>query len=120
MSRFLRIRRDDRGVVALEVVLAMPILIMLIIGTVVLGNFLRLQAQATGEARDGARDAALGHAPRFGTITAGGCGDGKTPDDWVTVTVTKTVDLDSVPLFPDDVLPLPNTITETVTMRCGG
>ncbi len=37
----------------------MPILLMLIIGTVVLGNFLNLKTQTSGLARDGARAAAL-------------------------------------------------------------
>jgi hypothetical protein len=119
MNRSLRSQRDDRGVVALEVVLVMPILLMLIIGTVVLGNFLNLKTQTSGLARDGARDAALRQAPRAGTVVvAGGCDALSDPlTDTVTVQATKTVTLRSIPLLP---ALLPDTITETVTMRCGG
>ena len=66
MNRSLRSQRDDRGVVALELVIVLPILLMLIIGTVVLGNFLNLKTQTSGLARDGARDAALRQTPRAG------------------------------------------------------
>ena len=87
MNPSLRSQRDDRGVVALEVVLVMPILLMLIIGTVVLGNFLNLKTQTSGLARDGARDAALRQTPRAGAvIVAGGCDASSDPlTDTVTV-----------------------------------
>jgi Flp pilus assembly protein TadG len=49
-------------------VIVLPILLMLIIGTVVLGSFLNLKTQTSGLARDGARDAALRQAPRAGTV----------------------------------------------------
>jgi hypothetical protein len=119
MNRSVRSQRDDRGVVALEVVLVMPILVMLIFGTIVLGNFLNLKTQTSGLARDGARDAALRQAPRAGTlIVEGGCHASSNPlTDTVTVSATKTVSLRSIPLLP---ALLPDTITETVTMRCGG
>jgi biotin transporter BioY len=120
MTRSLRSQREDRGVVALEVVLVVPILLMLIIGTVVLGNFLNLKTQTSGLARDGARDAALRETPRAGAvIVAGGCTAGSDPlTDTVTVSATKTVSLRSIPFLPIDLVPA--TITETVTMRCGG
>jgi Flp pilus assembly protein TadG len=119
MNRSPRSQRDDRGVVAIEVVIVMPILLMLIIGTVVLGNFLNLKTQTSGLARDGARDAALNQTPRAGTvIVAGGCNASSDPlTDTVTVQATKAVTLRSIPLLP---ALLPDTITETVTMRCGG
>lgn len=119
MYRSLRSRRDDDGVVALELVLVMPILLMLIVGTVVLGNFLNQKTQTSGLARDGARDAALLQTPRLGTvIVKGGCTTSSDPlKDTVTVQATKPVSLRSIPFLPDL---LPDTITETVTMRCGG
>jgi Flp pilus assembly protein TadG len=124
MRRSLRSHHDDRGVVALELVLALPFLLMLIIGTVVLGNFLRLKSQAAGFARDGARAAALRLALPANTATTSYAISGAacpTPTDstkFVTVQVTQTVSLRSIPPLLPNVLPA--TITETVTMRCGG
>ena len=119
MRRFLHSRRDDQGVVALELVLAMPILLMLIIGTVVLGNFLSIKTQTTGLARDGAREASLGHSlPADTSVVGAGCPSPTDFTKFVTVQATKNVNLRSFPLVPVDFLPA--TITETVTMRCGG
>ena len=119
MSRSLRSHRHDRGVVALELVLALPFLLMLIIGTVVLGNFLRVKTQTSGLARDGARAAALHQTLPTGTVVVGTpC---PTPNDstkFVTVQATTTLSLRSIPPLLPNVLPA--TITETVTMRCGG
>jgi TadE-like protein len=119
MRRVLHSHRDDRGVVALEVVLAMPILLMLIIGTVVLGNFLSVKTQTTGLARDGARAAALQKPLPAGTVVLGAvCPTPNDPTKFVTVQATKNVTLRSIPLMPVNFLPA--TTTETVTMRCGG
>ena len=52
-------RRGDDGVVALEFVLLLPFLLMLLIGSIVLGNYLSVKGQASNLARDGARQAAL-------------------------------------------------------------
>lgn len=118
MSRSLRSRRDDRGIVALEVVLAVPILLTLIIGAVVLGNFLNVKTQTTGLARDGARAAALRQTLPAGTSIVGTpCPNPTDPTKFVTVQATKTVGLTSIPFIP---LVLDDEITETVTMRCGG
>jgi Flp pilus assembly protein TadG len=118
MSRSLRTHRDDRGVVALELVLAVPVLIMLIIGVVVLGNALSVKTQTVGLARDGARAAALGQTLPAGTsIVGAACPNPADPTDSVTVEATKTLSLRSIPFLP---AVLPDTIEETVTMRCGG
>jgi len=119
MSRILKSHRhDDRGVVALEVVLVMPILLMLIIGTVVLGNFLNLKTQTSGLARDGARSASISRPLPADTVVVGpGCANPSDPTKFVTVQATKTVSLRSIPFLPTV---LPDKITETVTMRCGG
>jgi Flp pilus assembly protein TadG len=115
----LPLRRDDRGVVTLEVVLALPILLMLIIGTVVLGNFLSIKTQTTGLARDGARAASLNLTlPAETSVVGPGCPSPADASKFVTVQATKNVNLRSFPLVPVDFLPA--TITETVTMRCGG
>ena len=124
MRRSLRSHHDDRGVVALELVLALPFILMLIVGTVVLGNFLRVKTQTSGFARDGARAAALRLSlpatPSTTTLSVVGTGC-PTPTDttkFVTVQATTTLTLRSIPPLLPNVLPA--TITETVTMRCGG
>ena len=112
-------RRDDRGVVALELVLAMPMILALIIGTVVLGNFLSVKTQTAGLARDGARAAALQQPLPTDTIIVGvPCSNPSDPTKFVTVQATKPVTLRTIPFLPISLLP--STTTETVTMRCGG
>jgi Flp pilus assembly protein TadG len=119
MRRYLHSHRDDRGVVSIEIVLAVPILLMLILGAVVLGNFLNIKTQTTGLAADGARAAALRQTLPAGTSVVGApCPDPTDPTKFVTVQAVKDVTLRSFPLMPVDFLPA--TITETVTMRCGG
>ncbi len=118
MARVRRFHDDDRGAVALEVVIVMPILLMLIIGTVVLGTFFSVRTQTVGLARDGARAAALGKAlPADTTIVGTPCTSPSDPTQFVTVQATRTVALRSIPFGPNL---LPDTISETVTMRCGG
>jgi Flp pilus assembly protein TadG len=118
MNRSLRSDRDDRGVVALEFVLALPFLLMLIIGAVVLGNFLSVKTQTVGLARDGARAAALQKAlPADTAIVSAPCPNPTDPTQFVTVQAIKSVSLRGIPFLP---ILLPADITETVTMRCGG
>lgn len=116
--------RDDSGVVALELIIVLPILITLIFGVVVLGNFLGVRAQTIGFARDGARAAALGKdlpvadGVVFAILTAA-CPDPPEPElnQDVTVQATKAINLRSIPFLPTL---LPAERSETVTMRCGG
>jgi Flp pilus assembly protein TadG len=109
----------DRGAVTLELVLALPVLLMLIIGSVVLGNFLSVKTQTVGTARDGARAAALSQPlPSDTAIVGAACATPTDPTKFVTVQAVKTVSLRSIPFLP--ITLLPETITETVTMRCGG
>jgi Flp pilus assembly protein TadG len=115
---------DDRGVVALEMVLVLPILITLIFGVVVLGNYLGVRTQTMGFARDGAREAALGKplpvkdGVVFTMLTAA-CPDPPEPELNLDVTVqaTKAINVRSIPFVPTL---LPAEWQETVTMRCGG
>lgn len=99
--------------------MAMPLLLMLIVGTVVLGNFLSVKTQTVGLARDGARAAALQQTlPAETSVVGAACPSPTDTTKFVTVQATKDVSLRSIPLMPVDFLPA--TITETVTMRCGG
>lgn len=110
--------RDDRGVIALEFVLAVPFLLMLIIGVVVLGNALSVKTQTMGLARDGARAAALRKPLPADTVIVGApCPDPTDTTKFVTVQATKPINLRSIPFLP---AMLPANINETVTMRCGG
>jgi hypothetical protein len=112
-------QRDDRGVVAIEFVLILPFLLMIIVGILAVGNVVSLKAQANELARDGARKAALGLTlPAGSSVFSGECNPPVLPDDKVTVQAIKSVSLRSVPIIGVDFLPA--TITEKVTMRCGG
>lgn len=119
MNSSLRSQRDDRGVVALEIVLALPVLLGLVIGAVILGNYLSVVTQTSGLARDGARAAALRQPLPADTIVIGTpCPNPSDPTTFVTVQATKPVTLRTIPFLPITVLP--ETRSETVTMRCGG
>jgi Flp pilus assembly protein TadG len=62
MSRSLRPRRgdrDDRGVVAIELVLAMPFIIALLACSISLAGLFQTKSRVVGAARDGARVLAI-------------------------------------------------------------
>jgi hypothetical protein len=125
MKRFLRSRRhdrgDDRGVVAIELVIAIPVLLTLILGAVALGSYVSVKAQAAGLLRDGARAAALRQPMPAGTETVPPGAVCPNPTDttkFITVKVSKTVPISQIPLTPI-VLDADGQITETVTVRCG-
>jgi Flp pilus assembly protein TadG len=59
MSRSLRHRRDDQGVVALELVLAMPMIVALIVTIIMLAGLFQTKSRVVGAARDGARVLAI-------------------------------------------------------------
>jgi TadE-like protein len=122
MHRHRTPQRDDRGVVAIELVLILPFLLMLIVGSLVLGNYLGVKGQASNLARDGARKAALFPGTPLGdlrlSIVGAPCpASPRDPTKTVTVRATLPVALNSIPLIP---AVLPSTLTQEVTMRCGG
>jgi hypothetical protein len=115
-------RRDDDGVVAIELVLILPFLLMLLVGTLVLGSFLSVKGQASNLAREGARQAALFPGtplsdPRLSIVPPACPTSPKDPSRSVTVRATLPVALQSIPLIPSV---LPSTLQQEVTMRCGG
>jgi len=59
MHRCLRLHRDDRGVVALEVVLVMPVIVMLLVCSIAVAGLFQTKSRVVGAARDGARKLAL-------------------------------------------------------------
>ncbi len=59
MKRSLRSQNDDRGVVALELVLAMPFILALLVCSVSVAGLFQTKSRVVGAARDGARALAL-------------------------------------------------------------
>jgi Flp pilus assembly protein TadG len=101
MTRSPRTQRDDRGVVAIELVIVLPILLMLILGTVFVGNFLAEKSAATGFAHAGARAASLGQdlgdvRVDDNTVLTFDEGPCPTASGFVTVRATKPVSLRSL------------------------
>lgn len=125
MRRLRTASRDDQGVVAIELVLVLPFLLMLLVGVLVLGNYLSVKGQASNFARDGARQAALFPGSPFSgfpddvtlSIVGSPCPVSRDPNERVTVRATMSLDLRSIPLIP---AVLPPTESQEVTMRCGG
>lgn len=114
--------RDDQGVVAIELVLILPFLLMLLMGIAVLGSYLSLQGQASNLARNGARQAALFPGTGLGdarlSVVGDPCPVPRNPNLSVTVKATLPVALRNVsPLVP---VTMPPNVVQTVTMRCGG
>jgi hypothetical protein len=95
---------------------------MIIMGFLVLGNYLGVKGQASNLARDGARTAALFPGTSLGdprlSIVGSACPTSpRDPSKSVTVRATLPVELNNIPLIPSV---LPSTLTQDVTMRCGG
>jgi Flp pilus assembly protein TadG len=113
-----RTRLDDRGVVALELVLVAPLLIALVLAIASFGVFFSKKIEVTSAARDAARTLALRGTPTYpagmtpsGVVT---CAPGDTTGNAsVTLTTTYTFSIPLVPLGT-------KTITAKGTMRCGG
>lgn len=59
MNRSVRSHRDDRGVVALELVLVMPFLVALLVCIIAFAGLFQTKSRVVGAARDGARALAL-------------------------------------------------------------
>jgi Flp pilus assembly protein TadG len=114
-------KRTDHGVVALELLLVLPVMLMLIFGTVALGGYLSVKTRTVGLARDGARAAALAQSLPSGTALVGAACPARSDPTFnttnVTVQATGTYNL-QIPFLPG--ASGSKTLTETVTMRCGG
>jgi Flp pilus assembly protein TadG len=71
MSQFRRrILQGDRGVVAVEFALVLPILLLVVFGIIDFGRMLNAQITLTQAAREGARWAALGQSGVPARVTA--------------------------------------------------
>jgi hypothetical protein len=112
--------RDDRGAVLVEFALVATLLILIVCAIFTFGVAWSTKTQVAGFARDGARAASLRQSaptlPSGMTMTSGSCAVGDTTSN-VSVTVKKNVPL-TIPFWPGS--KPSQTISETVTMRCGG
>lgn len=111
-------KRNDQGVVALELVLVFPFLVVLLFAIAQFGIFFSKKVDVTSTARDAARTLALRGTPTYPTgMTASGvvsCAPGDTSNNAsVTLTSNYTFSIPFIPLGD-------KTITATGTMRCGG
>jgi Flp pilus assembly pilin Flp len=126
----------ERGAAAVEFAFILPILLLVIGGTVDFGRALYTQVTLTNAAREGARAAVVGtvadaaaraNAASQGVVTlppvvVGDCAGG---DDEVRVTVsTPTFDWiilgPALSLIPGSTTVLPADLSSSATMRCGG
>lgn len=65
-------KHSERGAVAVEFALVIPVLLLLVFGIVEFGNIYNVQIQVTSAAREGAREMALGGSPEAARIAAVG------------------------------------------------
>ena len=109
---------DDRGVVALELVLVTPLLFALLMSIASFGAFFSKKVEVTGAAQDAARTLALRASPVYpagmspsGVVT---CAPGDTQNNAsVTLTATYTFSIPFVPLGT-------KAISAKGMRRCGG
>jgi Flp pilus assembly protein TadG len=126
--------KNERGAVAVEMAFVLPVLLLILIGTMEFGRVFNVQNSLTQAAREGAREAAihynrstldvegtaLASAPSLAglgmTVThnAGSCAAN------LDVRVTTTVTLPSMTGFLDAGGLFPMTLRGIGVMRCGG
>lgn len=82
--RRTRRRGNDRGVVAVELALVLPILLLLVFGIIDFGRMINAQISLTQAAREGARWAALGQSNVPARVTAAAPGLNPAPTSTVT------------------------------------
>jgi len=135
----LKPKQKERGAVAVEMAILLPLLLLILIGTMEFGRVFNVQNSLTQAAREGARHGAINYnkstldvegtaaaaAPSLSGLgmtvvhNAGSCGPG------ADIEVTTSVDLASMSGFLDagwfgSPGLFPMTLTGVGVMRCGG
>jgi Flp pilus assembly protein TadG len=130
VGRWRRERRraeEERGAVAVELVVILPILVVIVFGTIEFGRVLNTQIALTGAAREGARVMAIHNDPSQAQ-TAVLQAASMSPAPTVTVTPTSCTRGDNVTVRAQRQVPInvpffgnPTFALEGVgVMRCGG
>ncbi|MHA7279172.1 TadE/TadG family type IV pilus assembly protein [Arthrobacter sp. MDT2-2] len=129
----MRRLRNERGAVAIEMALVLPVLLIILLGILEFGRVLNVQVSLTQAAREGARHAAIHY--NDGTLDVEGTALAAAPalaglpvtvddnagacDTDLNVTVTTNVSLPSMSGFLDAGL-FPMNLEGIGVMRCGG
>lgn len=129
-------RKNERGAVAVEMAIVLPLLLLLVIGIMEFGRVLNVQISLTHAAREGARHAAIHYDDPMLDVTATALaaspslsGLAVTVDDNAgvcstttdgEVTVTTRVTLSSMSGYLEPLGLFPIELTGEGVMRCGG
>ena len=132
-------KHKERGAVAVEMAILLPLLLLIVIGIIEFGRVLNVQVSLTEAAREGAREAAihfddpgldvtgtaLAAAPSLAGLPVGVASDAASCALGSNVTVTTSVTLPSMTGFLDSGLfggpgIFPLAMTGVGVMRCGG
>jgi Flp pilus assembly protein TadG len=113
--------RSDRGVAAIEFVIVFPFLLLILFAIVVMGGYMSAKTRLTGAVRDAARAGALSlpyTAPAGVIMTQTGTCPPRSDPTFNTTNITvhgQTTFTETSIIDMGD-----QTITEDVTVRCGG
>lgn len=132
-------KQKERGAVAVEMAIILPLLLLILIGTIEFGRVLNVQVSLTQAAREGARYAAIHYkdpglnvtgtalaaAPSLSGLPVGVTNNASSCAAGTNVTVTTSVSLQSMSGFLDagffgspGIFPV--ALTGVGVMRCGG
>jgi Flp pilus assembly protein TadG len=135
----LKTKHEQRGAVAVEMAILLPLLLLILIGIIEFGRVFNVQISLNQAAREGARHAAihyddpsldvttaaLGAAPSLDDLTvlvtddASACADGANVEVIVRTTLTSASGLFDAGLLGMPMI-FPLELTGTGVMRCGG
>ena len=135
----LKTKHRERGAVAVEMAMILPLLLLIVMGTIEFGRVFNVQVSLTQAAREGARHAAIHHddasldvtgaalaaAPSLAGLGVAVVNNASACATGANVTVTTTVTLPSLSGFLDagffgapGIFPI--NLTGVGVMRCGG
>ena len=127
-------KTKERGAVAVEMAVLLPLLLLILIGTMEFGRVFNVQNSLTQAAREGARHAAINYnkstldvegtaiaaAPSLNGLAMTVTDNASACTSGADVEVTTSVNLPSLSGFLDAGGLFPMTLTGVGVMRCGG